>query len=97
MALSARLCRDDVIGSFKGGRLNAAALYVAGLAIFRRTLERALYVAGFARQGYMGPGQRKPCFDMIEIHIALPRGRVGIAAGQGEQDQTQQRQRHGPE
>ena len=97
MALSARLCRDDVIGSFKCGRLNAAALYVAGLAIFWRTLECTLNVAGFAGQCYMGSGQREPRSDMVEFHIALPCGREGIAVGQGEQDKTQQRQRHGPE
>jgi len=97
MALAARLRRDDVIRPFEGGRLNAAALYVAGLAIFWRTLECTLNVAGFAGQCYMGSGQREPRSDMVEFHIALPCGREGIAVGQGEQDQSQQCQCRGPE
>lgn len=89
MALIARLLCRYVIRGLDGGRLNTAARRMAGFAIFWRAFERAMDMAGLARNLYMRARQRKAGFHVIEMHVASCLGGWRVAVRECEQEQAQ--------
>ena len=97
MALITCLSGRDVVVGLEGGRQNTTTLRVTGFALFRRTFEDALNVAGFAGDLRVCPGQRETRLDVVKIHVACCGSSKRVAIRQQrEQEQTQCRRSTDP-
>ena len=70
MALITCLSGRDMVAELVSGRQNPTTLRMTGCALFRRTFEGALDVAGFAGDRRVCPGQWETRLDVVKIHVA---------------------------
>lgn len=90
MALITCLSGRDVVVGLESCRLNTTTLRMTSCALFRRTLESALYMAGFAWDRRVCSGQRESRLEMVKIHVACCGSRKqDIVRQQREQAESQ--------